>query len=209
MAIVKIKTGGRPITIDTEQTILNFQRNILKAKKTLASIRRRTSGYREERLLGTPTTLPDFITNTLDALNALQDGEKLSLQAVREIKTNLKATKELASVQSRVRERALADLMRQQYEAEMLNVAKDASKFTKKSIGRQIGRIKAMTKKQQQEFFTSTKYQSPKTMYKRYKKIVDWANADYEKRSGQKVDLSWQEAYTYMLERRQADGLTI
>ena len=209
MAIVKIKTGGRPITIDTEETILNFQRNILKAKKTLASIRRRTSGYREERLLGTPTTLPDFITNTLDALNALQDGEKLSLQAVREIKSNIKATRELASVQSRVRERALADLMRQQYEAEMLNVAKDASKFTKKSVGRQIGRIRAMTKKQQQEFFTSTKYQSPKTMYKRYKKIVDWANADYKKRSGQDVNLSWQEAYTYMLERRQADGLTI
>lgn len=209
MAIVKIPTGGRPIKIDTEQTLESLNRYIGRAKETLRDIRRSSSGYREARVLGTETSLPAFVNETWDALNELQYGGKLSLSAVRQVRQNIKTIKELASVQARVRERALSYLLEEQYVAEMSSRARGASQFTRKSVGRQIARVKNLSPRGKQAFFTSKKYQSPRSFYKRYKHIQDWANSKAEKeRRGSNEDLNWEDSASWLMERRAQDGLS-
>lgn len=200
--IVKIKSGrkGRPLTLDTSELEKELYSDMVKATKRLEQFRKQTKGVRDERILGTSTTAPDF---AYEAQTLLQNAKDLTYLQARQLKENLKIIKELASTQKRVYERALAKQMQTQYLEQLERTTQNMNKPTKMRAERIKKAIKSLTEREQQKFFMSKSYQAPQKLGK-YKKITDWSRAD----SGNS-EMSEDEAGIYLIQKRLERGLGI
>lgn len=203
MAIIEVKLGGRgrPLKLDTEAAKNMLYKNIEQVKKNLAQIRKTTSGVRDEFILGSNTRLPEFIKVTERMLNQAENNKNLSLDSIKQIKTYIKATKELGSRTEKVRSRALGNILYQDYKADLQEAAAKGSRFVKKITQKMLKKVEKMTAREKQEFFTSERYQDIKTTYRRYKHITAWS----KKHSGKK-NMTYQEAAFYLIEQRQDAG---
>lgn len=209
MAILTIKTGerGRPLKIDVDVSLKQFMQQLPRAKARLQEIRRTTSGERAESILGSETTLPKGIRASMDVLEALQTGEKIDYATARELRANLRVVKELASKQERVYSRALASSLLKQYEQDIQYQSKYASKQVSQTYKGMLERVKTLTPRQQQKFFTGRGYQNVKTNRRDYQRIIEWAENDIQNKYGQDVQLTAEEAFAYMLEDRQIEAI--
>lgn len=200
--IVKIKSGrkGRPLTLDTSELEKELYSDMQKATRRLEQFRKETKGVRDERILGTSTTAPDFAYET-QAL--LQNASDLTYLQARKLKENLKTIKELASSQKRVYERALADQMQSEYLEKLEKTTQNMNKPTRIRAQRIKKAIESLDKRAKQKFFMSKSYQAPEK-YGRYKKIVEWSRAD----SGNS-QMSEDEAGIYLIQKRLERGLGI
>lgn len=200
--IVKIKSGrkGRPLTFDTSELEKELYSNMQKATKRLEQFRKETKGLRDERILGTSTTAPDFAYET-QAL--IQNAKELTYLQAKQLKENLKTIKELASTQKRVYERALSEQMQEQYFQQLERVTKNMNKASKMRAEQIKSDIQKLTKQQRQKFFMSKSYQAPQKLGK-YKKVTDWSRAD----SGNSF-MSEDEAGIYLIQKRLERGLGI
>ena len=203
MARFTIRTGrrGRPLTLDTEELTTQFMKSFAAAKSTLAQIRRKTSGVRDTSILGTPTSLPEWLETTYQVISS--GIGQLDYISAKELKAGVKATRQLASRVDKSRQQALSDIMYNQYIAELDAMASKSSKQAKANYDKLKQKIKSLTKQQRQEFFTSSSYESPKAFGKqKYEKIRAWA-----KKETSKKNMTYQESYAYLLYRRAMDGL--
>ena len=202
---IQIRTGGRgrPLEIDVDATLKQFMAQLPQAKARLQEIRRTTSGERSESILGSETTLPKGIKASIDVLEALQQGQKIDYATARELRSNLRTVKELASKQERVYGRALSSSLLKQYEQDIKYQSKYASKQVSQTYKGMLERVERLTPRQQQKFFTSRGYQNVKTNRRDYKRVIEWAEADIQNKYGQDVQLTAEEAFAYMLEDKQ------
>lgn len=202
MAIIEVKLGGRgrPLKLDTEAAKNMLYKNVEQVKKNLAQIRKTTSGVRDEFILGSNTRLPEFIKVTERMLNQAEINKNLSLDSIKQIKTYIKATKELGSRTEKVRSRALGNILYQDYKADLQQAAAKGSRVVKKITQKMLKKVEKMTAREKQEFFTSKRYQDIKTTGRRYKHIKAWS----EKHSGQ--NMTYQEAAFYLIAQRQETG---
>ena len=209
MAILTVRTGGRgrPLAIDVEATLEQFLKLKPRATARLREIRRTTSGERAESILGSETTLPIGISASIDALEALKYGVELDYQTAREIRANLRMFKQLASKQERVYSKALASQLLKQYEQDITYQSKYASQKVGETYKGMLERVKTLSPRQQQKFFTSRGYQNVKTNRREYKRVIEWATNDIKKRFGIDVQLTAEEAFAYMLEDKQIKEL--
>jgi len=203
MAKFTIRTGrrGRPLTLDTEELTRTFEKSFNAAKSTLAEIRRRTSGIRDTSILGTPTSLPEWLETTYQVISS--GIGQLDYESARELKAGVKATRQLASRVEKSRQQALSDIMYNQYIAELESMQAVSSKQAKANYEKLKRKIKSLTKRQRQEFFTSSHYESPKAFGReKYEKIRAWARKETSKKN-----MTYQESHAYLLYRRAIDGL--
>lgn len=207
--IIKVSSGGRgrPLELDVDKALKQFMTQLPQAKARLSEIRRTTSGERSEAILGSETTLPKSFKASADVLDALMLGQKIDYATAKELKENLRSVEQLASRQERVYGRALAKTLQKQYESELDYQSKYASPQVKKIYQQMKQNTQKLTQQQQQAFYTSKGYQSVKSFNQRYKKLKEWAEADYKKRTGQYKSMTYQEAEAYVLMRRQEDEL--
>ena len=203
MAKFTIRTGrrGRPLTLDTEELTTQFMKSFDKAKSTLAQIRRKTSGVRDTSILGTPTSLPEWLETTYQVISS--GIGQLDYTSARELKAGVKATRQLASRVEKSRQQALSDIMYNQYIYELDTMISKSSEQAKDSYEKLKQRIQSLNKIERQEFFTSKFYESPKAFgNKEYEKILAWS----KKETGKEA-MTFQEAGAYLLYRRAIDGL--
>ena len=203
MAKFTIRSGrrGRPLTLDTEELTRTFEKSFNAAKSTLAEIRRRTSGVRDTGILGTPTSLPEWLETTYQVISS--GIGQLDYESARELKAGVKATRQLASRVEKSRQQALSDIMYNQYISELESMQAVSSKQAKSNFEKLKRKIKSLTKRQRQEFFTGVHYESPKAFGRqKYEKIRAWA-----KKETNKKNMTYQESYAYLLYRRAMDGL--
>lgn len=202
MAIISIKSGkrGRPLTLDTSALEKKLFSDMQKATQRLEQFRKESKGVKDERILGTSTSAPDFAYETL---TLLRNAQQINYRQALKLKQNLKTISELASKQRRVYERALAEQLQEQYFEDIDKVTSKLNKQTQER-GQEIkSEIQKLTKRQKQQFFMSKHYQRPQNLGK-YKKISDWAKAD----SGN-ANMSDDEAGIYLIQRRLQDGLGV
>ena len=203
MAKFTIRTGrrGRPLTLDTEELTTQFMKSFAAAKSTLAQIRRKTSGVRDTSILGTPTSLPEWLETTYQVISS--GIGQLDYTSARELKAGVKATRQLASRVEKSRQQALSDIMYNQYIYELDTMISKSSEQAKDSYEKLKQRIQSLNKIERQEFFTSKFYESPKAFGgKEYEKILAWS----KKETGKEA-MTFQEAGAYLLYRRAIDGL--
>lgn len=203
MARFTIRTGrrGRPLTLDTEELTTQFMKSFEAAKSTLAQIRRKTSGVRDTSILGTPTSLPEWLETTYQVISS--GIGQLDYTSARELKAGVKATRQLASRVEKSRQQALSDIMYNQYIYELDTMISKSSEQAKDSYEKLKQRIQSLNKIERQEFFTSKFYESPKAFGgKEYEKILAWS----KKETGKEA-MTFQEAGAYLLYRRAIDGL--
>ena len=203
MAKFTIRTGrrGRPLTLDTEELTTQFMKSFEAAKSTLAQIRRKTSGVRDTSILGTPTSLPEWLETTYQVISS--GIGQLDYTSARELKSGVKATRQLASRVEKSRQQALSDIMYNQYIYELDTMISKSSEQAKDSYEKLKQRIQSLNKIERQEFFTSKFYESPKAFGgKEYEKILAWS----KKETGKEA-MTFQEAGAYLLYRRAIDGL--
>lgn len=200
--IIKFKTKGRPYTIDTEKEQQKIEKYLPKAKQRLKTIREKTSGYRSESVLGTSTTLPDWIETSLFSLELLEQGSKISLQEAKNIKQTTQSIKQLSSKQERVYGRSLEPFITAEYLSDIEELKKNSSTFAIKQLNRLEKNIKKLTARQRQKLYFSAGYQDLKTIYIEYEHIKTWA----EKKSHKK-EMTYQEAGFYLIAKRQEEGL--
>lgn len=192
MAKLSVSSGrrGRPLSIDPEKELQELIfRDIPKAKERLAEFRKETSGLRDAAILGTETELPDFIQSTIDILADIQENQSIDYESLKQLKKNLRTTRELKSKQKRVYGRALDEKIFEDYQKTLLRQDSTSSDFVLQSNKRVLGKLEKMTKQQRQKFFFSRGYQDPATMRKDYKRLVAWAS----KKVGRQltVDEAW------------------
>ena len=203
MAKFTIRTGrrGRPLTLDTEELTTQFMKSFVAAKSTLAQIRRKTSGVRDTSILGTPTSLPEWLETTYQVISS--GIGQLDYASARELKAGVKATRQLASRVEKSRQQALSDIMYNQYIYELDVLISKSSEQAQDSYEKLKQRIQSLNKIERQEFFISEFYESPKAFGGReYEKILAWS----KKETG-KEEMTFQEASAYLLYRRAVDGL--
>lgn len=203
MATYKSGKRGRPLELDINKVYNEFFDLTPLADLRLRKFRQETKGIRGEALLGSQTSLPDWLDESIDLLQEAKSGRKLSYYEAKQIKLNLETIKELGSKQKRVYERALQEQLTSSYFDELLKYQETAtSDFTKKQIDEIKSKIEKLPKRAQQSLLFSKYYQSPKTIGGRYKKVLEWSKRD----SGQK-NMTLDEAWAYLLKRRIEDGL--
>ena len=203
MARFTIRTGrrGRPLTLDTEELTTQFMKSFAAAKSTLAQIRRKTSGVRDTSILGTPTSLPEWLETTYQIISS--GIGQLDYISAKELKAGVKATRQLASRVEKSRQQALSDIMYNQYTYELDTMISKSSEQAKDSYDKLKQRIQSLNKIERQKFFTSKFYESPKAFGgKEYEKILAWS----KKETGKEA-MTFQEAGAYLLYRRAIDGL--
>jgi hypothetical protein len=179
MAKLSVRSGrrGRPLSIDPEKELQELIfKDIPKAKERLAEFRKETSGLRDAAILGTETELPNFIQSTLDILADIQENQSIDYESLKQLKKDLRTTRELKSKQSRVYGRALEEKIFEDYESTLLRQNSTASDFVLQSNKRVLSKLEKMTKQQRQKFFFSRNYQDPRTMTNEYKRLVAWAS---------------------------------
>ena len=205
MATYKSGKRGRPLELDVNKVYNEFWDLTPLADLRLRKFRQETKGIRGEALLGSQTSLPDWLDESIDLLQEAKAGRKLSYYEAKQIKLNLETIKELGSKQKRVYERALQEQLTSSYFDELLKYKETAtSDFTKKQIDEIKSKIEKLPKRAQQSLLFSKYYQSPKATRGRYRRVKNWA----EKDSGQK-NMTYEEAWAYLLKRRIEDGLPV
>ena len=204
MAVFKSGKRGRPLELDINKTWNEFYDLTPLADLRLRKFRQETKGMRGEAILGSQTSLPDWIEESIDLLEEAKAGRDLTYREAKQIKQNIESVRELTSNQRRVYERALSEQLTTSYFEELLKFNESAkSEFTKEQFTQIKSKILSLSKKEQQKILTSKHYQSPKARG-RYKRVKDWSERD----SGKK-NLTYEEAWAYLLKRRLEDGLAI
>lgn len=195
MAIIKyrVKSRGRPREIDTNLIYQEIVQATKKALPRLEEIRQSTKGYRGERVLGSKTSVPDWVEESLDLLQTADYGRDLSVSEAVSITQTLKNLRELASPQARVYGRAIGEQLTKEYVI-AFGEFKDGkiSNFTQEQIQDIQQKLESMSIRERQDFFLSNRYQDPRSTG-RYKRVLEWAKAD----SGKAV-MSYQEAWAYL-----------
>ena len=89
MAIISIKSGkrGRPLTLDTSALEKKLFSDMQKATQRLEQFRKESKGVKDERILGTSTSAPDFAYETL---TLLKNAQQLNYRQALKLKQNLK-----------------------------------------------------------------------------------------------------------------------
>lgn len=199
----RIKTRGRPREFNIDKAISDLYEAEAKAVDVLRDIRETSRGYRSERILGSSTTAPAWVQESLDLLEGAKYGRDLSVKEIQSIKQTTSELRQLGSASRRYSAQGRASLterISKEYEESLAEFAKGGRQFTKSEIAKIKRRLSEMTPQEKGEFFFSSKYQDPKK-YERYKKVQAWAQAD----SGE--ELTMQESWAYLFNRRMADGL--
>lgn len=195
MAIIKyrVKSRGRPREIDTNLIYQEIVEATKKALPRLEEIRQSTKGYRGERVLGSKTSVPDWVEESLDLLQTADYGRDLTTSEAVSITQTLKNLRELASPQARVYGRAIGEQLTKEYVV-AFGEFKDGkiSNFTQEQIQDIQQKLESMSIRERQDFFLSNRYQDPRSTG-RYKRVLEWAKAD----SGKAV-MSYQEAWAYL-----------
>lgn len=195
MAIIKyrVKSRGRPRELDTNLIYQEIVQATKKALPRLEEIRQSTKGYRGERVLGSKTSVPDWVEESLDLLQTADYGRDLSVSEAVSITQTLKNLRELASPQARVYGRAIGEQLTKEYVI-AFGEFKDGkiSNFTQAQIRDIQQKLESMSIRERQDFFLSNRYQDPRSTG-RYKRVLEWAKAD----SGKAV-MSYQEAWAYL-----------
>ena len=203
MAIIKyrVKSRGRPREIDTNLIYQEIVEATKKALPRLEEIRQLTKGYRGERVLGSKTSVPDWVEESLDLLQTADYGRDLSASEAVSITQTLKNLRELASPQARVYGRAIGEQLTKEYVIAFgeFNANGQLTNFSKAQIKEIEKNITSMSIKERQEYFTSRYYQDPRATGK-YKRVLAWSKAD----SGRAV-MSYDEAWSYLFRRRLED----
>lgn len=203
MARINIYSGrrGRPLTIDPDD-LLNrlISKDLPKMNERLAKFRRESAGVRDAEILGTETQLPGWAQATIDALADLQEGAKLSYEAVKQIKKDVKTIEQLGSRQQRVYGRALEPLLSADYEQALDRQSKNANNYIRQRNIQSKRKLHQMTPRERQGFYFSKYYQDPRTTTGTYENIKSWAR----ERSGQR-NLSMSESWAYLREQRLND----
>lgn len=196
MAIIKyrVKTRGRPRELDTNLIYQQIIQSSKTAMPRLKEIRESTRGYRSERVLGSQTSLPDWVEESLDLLEGVEYGRELSTQEAVSIGETLKSLRELSSPQKRVYQRAIGEQLTQEYVSAFGEFGRDGklSNFTQRQIEDIKSMLLEMTPQERQEFFLSRYYQDPKANG-RYERVKNWATAH----SG-RSRLTYQESWSYL-----------
>lgn len=199
---VYFKTGGRgrPLSIDIEESINMINRNIPKVAERLKQFRKESSGYRGERLIGSETDLPEYISSTKEALTQLGQGEQFSKAVAQEIRKNLKLIRDLASKQERVYGRAISNEIYATYRADIEKKIAVSSNFAKKQYEQILRRLENMSPVEREKYLFSKKYQDVKTFDGTggtdMQRIINWA----EEKTGR--SMSQDEAIAYLLNER-------
>lgn len=203
MAVFKSGKRGRPLELDINKTWAEFYDLTPLADLRLRQLRQQSKGIRGEALLGSQTSLPDWIEESLDLLEEAQSGRDLSYKEAKQIKQNLESVKELTSNQRRVYERAINEQLTASYIDELTKYSESSqSDFAKKTISELKNTFSKLSKRSQQNILLSKYYQSPKATRGRYRKVKAWS----ERVSGRK-NMTYDEAWAYLLKRRIEDGL--
>lgn len=200
--VITIKSGkrGRPLSLDTSELEQKLYSDMEKATRRLQQFREETKGLRDERILGTSTTAPDF---AYEALTLLKNAKSLNYNQALKLKQDLRTISELASKQKRVYERALEQQMTELYFEQLDRATKSMSTQSQKRAQSIKNKITSATQQARQQFYLSNKYQAPQKLGK-YKKITEWARAN----SGNS-EMSEDEAGIYLIESRLDNGLGI
>lgn len=206
MAIQYVSSGrkGRPVKIDTDLFLIQLEKTIPKAMKRLAEFRGTTKGYRGEKLLGSSTSLPDWVLEAEDLLFLAEQGRELSYQEAKTIRSAIGSLKGLASKQERAYSHALSQKLTESYLEQLDVFAKGKSEFIKKQADLIKDTINKMTTSQKQAFIMSKYYEEPNS-WDRYKKVIAWAELDYYKQTNEKITMSMDEAWAYVYARRLED----
>ena len=194
----RISARGRSRTLDIEQAKTDIIFRSSGAQRRLNQIRKATKGFRNESVLGSYTSAPDFVYEALDLLDATESGRTLKPQEAEFIRETLKTLKELSSPQERVYSRALAGEIMKEYTSTLEEIFGDSSEFAQEQIEEIKKTLEDLTPQKQQEFFTSKYYQDI-VPNKRYKNVIEWSEED----SGEKM--TEQEAWAYLFKRRLED----
>lgn len=205
--IIKSGGRGRPINVDLQALYEEYNALIPKASEKLAQLRQTTKGLRDSDILGTQTSLPKWVEEGRDILEASIDfnGRAPSYSEIKQIKQNIQSLKQLHSRQQRVYGRALAPQLKKQYEQQLMQWEAQKTDFLKEQANVIREKIKQLTPAQQQTLISSKYYQDPKTLSPygtNIKAIKKWA----EKDSGR--TMTKEEATAYLMRRRIEDGLT-
>ena len=197
MAVFKSGKRGRPLELDINKTLNEFYDLTPLADLRLRKFRQESKGMRGEAILGSQTSLPDWIEESFDLLEEAKAGRELSYKEAKQIKQNIESVRELTSNQRRVYERALSEQLTMSYYDELTQYEEKAkSQFTKKQISEIKTKVSSMSKRERQSLLTSKKYQSPKATG-RYKRVKAWAERD----SGRK-NMTYEEAWAYLQKKR-------
>lgn len=200
MAKLSVSSGrrGRPLSIDPEKELQELIfKDIPKAKERLAEFRKETSGLRDPAILGTETELPNFIQSTLDILADIQENQSIDYESLKQLKKDLKTTRQLESKQQRVYGRALEEKIFEDYRKTLLRQDSTSSDIVLESNKRVLSKLEKLSRQQRQKFFFSRSYQDPRTMSKEYKRLIAWA----EKKTGRK-QLTVEEAWAILREEQ-------
>ena len=200
--VIQIKSGkrGRPLELNTSELEQKLFSDMEKATRRLQQFREETKGLRDERILGTSTTAPDF---AYEALTLLKNAKSLNYNQALKLKQDLRTISQLASKQRRVYERALEQQMTELYFEQLDRATKSMNTQTQQRAEKIKSRIKSATAQQRQNFYMSNKYQTPQKLGK-YRKITEWSRAD----SGNS-EMSEDEAGIYLIESRLKNGLGV
>lgn len=203
MAKLTFKSGrrGRPLTLDTEAALKDIYKALPRAKQALAEFRRTTSGVRDEALLGTNTTLPEWLNMALDALETIPT-ERYGYKMAKDIRSSVKIAKRLASRREDVRTTALEETLTTEYLQGLETAEGYSSPFAKEQLRKVAKQIKAKTKAERVAFFKSKQYQDIGTFgRKQYRKIKAWAESSANR------EMTYKEAYAYLIANRAEQGL--
>lgn len=203
MAKLIFRTGkrGRPMELDTDKVLDAFYNYLPRAKESLADFRAESSGYASPELLGTKTSLPEWLETSIDALERFS-ADKITLEMAKEIKRDLNITKRLASKVERVSTTALEKTITEQYLKSLETASISQSKFARSQYSEIKKNIEQMTPQQRMQFYKSKGYQDVGSFRDlRYDRIKSWA----ESSTGQR--LTYKESYAYLIARRMQDDL--
>ena len=203
MPVIKyrIHSRGRPRQIDTDVLYEQIEDLFYKAEPRLAQFRKETKGYRGEALLGTSTSAPDWVSESLDILLASEGGRPISKSEIQEILQTRKSLQELSSPQARVYERALSEQLTAQYISDLEKGLQDShSKFKEQQINSIVETLNRMSPRERQKYIQSEYYQDPRTQRKRYKRVRDWAKSD-----SRRQNITYEESWSYLQNRRLQD----
>ena len=200
MAILKFKTRGRPLTLDTEAVTEEIFARLPRARQTLKEFRQTTSGVRDEEIIGTETSLPEWLDASIMALTQFED--KITLASARDIKQALNVVQKLSSQRVSTREIALESKLTSEYLKGLESATKQSDTGAGKYYKKLEKYIKRASKKERVEYYKSRSYQDVGSFRnRRYKRIKAWA----EDSTGRQM--SYKESYAYLVARRLEDGL--
>lgn len=204
MAFIKIRTGkrGRPAALDTKLYIEAIEDLYRGAAPRLAQIRQSSKGYRGEELLGSATSVPDWVAESVDILYSAEYGREPTPAEFKSIKSTLRSLKQLASPRRKVAERGLGEKIEDYFLNQFEKLSQIGTRVAKRKFNTIKQKLQSMTAAEKTELLTSKAFQDPKAVG-RYKRVRAWAN----KQTGK--NLSYADAWAYALADRISKGLNI